>query len=184
MRRPVLVIADADRWLQQRWATCRGEQSAPVVDASDREALAHAVKHVSSDGLLLADTTSCRDPEWLDIVHSVRAGSPRRAAVVTVVTHSSEERVIAALRAGVDDYLRRPFDTGELRYWLETEMDGEVELVRTETLANEGEPEDQLSVLDFGLSIPEGELERLEREIQREFPLFELPGSLRIAVRD
>lgn len=54
----------------------------------------------------------------LEVVDELRA-SDNDAAVVLMTGHGSEELVVEALRRGADDYLRKPFNVGELEAVLE-----------------------------------------------------------------
>lgn len=76
---------------------------------------ANAVRLASSKKpqLVLVHSDKGTNDHKLDVVAQIRASHPQ-TPIVLATRHSSEERVIAALRAGVTDYFRLPYDFNKL----------------------------------------------------------------------
>lgn len=114
MNRPVLLLADADEGLLHcLWAD---PELCPrrVVPSTDVHALTRAVEDLSGPDLLVVDTRDTAGDRWLDAARRAR-DCRQDIAVVAIPTHGSETHAIQALRAGLDDYHRRPLDVRALR---------------------------------------------------------------------
>ena len=110
-RRVVLVVERAVSPLD--WA--RGLMSGPgleVVRACEKSQLMRLLRARTADAVVIAPSPATDIEEALEIVHDIREVSI--VPIIFGVLNSSEELAIAALRAGVSEYLRWPFSPDEL----------------------------------------------------------------------
>jgi DNA-binding NtrC family response regulator len=106
MRHSVALLVGSDRDTTGELAQLLTRNGCRTVTSGGTEGMARAIRTVVPDLLVLAPAAG-EVHACLDAVRPTRTGRPR-IPVILVVTESSEELAVAALRAGVDDYLRWP----------------------------------------------------------------------------
>ena len=74
----------------------------------------------------------------------------------------------------------REFDVQKLGLWLEARTDGHVELIEARRVQRGNQ---ELLCLDFGIDVPDRDVERFEREFAREVPFFDLPEGIRLELK-
>jgi len=112
MTKPVIMMAEADpslRRIVQRWLCADGFE---VVDVSERRHALRSAPRIAPDLLLVGASP---DGAWASVSDAANirrwAG---RTPVILLTPETSEALAIAALRAGVTDYLTRPVQLDEL----------------------------------------------------------------------
>ena len=83
-----------------------------LIETPDK-ANALRLTHTKKPHLVLIHSTSREHNDGLDIAAQIRKANPL-VPIIFVTRHSSEERAIAALRVGVNDYYRSPFKFDQL----------------------------------------------------------------------
>ncbi|MFO1241744.1 MAG: response regulator [Rickettsiales bacterium] len=106
---PVLIIED-EREIQ-RFLTVSLEAAGyrPTITANAREGLQQAV--ASRPEIIILDL-GLPDMDGKDVIRAVREWS--QLPIIVLSARDREQEKIAALEAGADDYLTKPFGTGEL----------------------------------------------------------------------
>jgi two-component system KDP operon response regulator KdpE len=120
---PLVLVVDDDRRMRRHLRTTLVDQRFRVVEAeTGAEALAHAAAH--NPDLVLLDF-ALPDLDGLAVTTRLREWTGAPIFVLSMREHESDK--IAALDAGANDYLTKPFGTGELlarmRVWLR-QIDG------------------------------------------------------------
>ena len=105
----VMVVED-DPQLRVLLATALGEQGILVTLANDA-ATAHRIARDSELDVVLLDL-GLPDRDGSELIPALR--SVNDAAIIVISARDSEQQKIAALDAGADDYLTKPFGIGEL----------------------------------------------------------------------
>jgi DNA-binding NtrC family response regulator len=77
---------------------------------------AEAIERLRAEAfdLVLTDLALGRGPSGLDVLEASREIRPE-APVVMITAHGSEKLAVAAMKAGAEDYVPKPFDNDELR---------------------------------------------------------------------
>lgn len=122
MRRPVILTLTGEKNLSQELREHLAQQGFEViVSFRDTEAL-YLFKETKPD---LAIIGSYRDDSWeaLEVARWLRQQSPT-TPVILIVQESSEAKAIAALKAGVNDYLKRPVSYTELLASIQRHLPG------------------------------------------------------------
>jgi len=105
----VLVIEDEPQMRRFLRAALESHECRPVEAATAREGLAQASGR-NPDVILL--DLGLPDDDGLDLTRRIRAWS--RTPIIVLSARGREQDKIAALDAGADDYLTKPFGVGEL----------------------------------------------------------------------
>ncbi len=112
MKKPAILIAEKDQLLRQNMKCRLRRHGFDVIEAYDTTDVLEFLKNKSPDLVIVG---SSPDFTWyeLELVKKIR-NCDRRIPLILITRHSSEKQVIAALRAGVNDYLKLPFSWKEL----------------------------------------------------------------------
>ncbi|OXI82686.1 DNA-binding response regulator [Burkholderia sp. AU33423] len=106
----VIVIVDEDRFIRHFVRVALKAEHMHVFEAATGAAGVAAVGARRPD-LIVADT-NLRDIGGTDLIHALRARSA--APLIVLSALSAESDKVAALDAGADDYLTKPFGAAEL----------------------------------------------------------------------
>lgn len=110
-RKPVQVmVVEDDPQLRILLATALGEQGLLVTLANDATS-AHRIARDSELDVVLLDL-GLPDRDGCEMIPALHAVSD--AAIIVISARDHEQQKIAALDAGADDYLTKPFGIGEL----------------------------------------------------------------------
>jgi two-component system, OmpR family, KDP operon response regulator KdpE len=105
----ILIIEDEPQMRRFLKAALESHEYRPVEAASAREGLAQASGR-NPDVILL--DLGLADGDGIDLTRTIREWS--RAPIIVLSARGREQDKIAALDAGADDYLTKPFAVGEL----------------------------------------------------------------------
>jgi two-component system KDP operon response regulator KdpE len=107
---PLVLVVEDEPQLRRFLRTALGAQGYRVVEAeSVREALVAATTH--NPELILLDI-GLPDGDGIDLTRRVREWS--RVPIIVISARGREDDKVAALDAGADDYLTKPFGVNEL----------------------------------------------------------------------
>ncbi len=111
MNKPAILIAEKDQILRQNMKCRLVRHGFDVIEACDTKDVLELFKSKSPDLVIVG---SSPDFTWyeLELAKKIR-NYDRRVSLILITRHSSERQVIAALRAGVNDYLKLPFSWSE-----------------------------------------------------------------------
>jgi DNA-binding NtrC family response regulator len=112
MSKPTIVIADRDEGRRRSIADPLRAHGHDVLEASTRSELWPGLNERGPD-LVIVGSSRDESRETLDLIREVRRIDPA-LPIILVTEHSTEELAIAALRAGVTDYVKLPMAPGEL----------------------------------------------------------------------
>ncbi|MBW2122584.1 MAG: response regulator, partial [Deltaproteobacteria bacterium] len=110
--KPTILIAERDEILRRNVKSGLIARGYEVVEAWDRTGALRSFLHSSPD-LVLIGTSQGTGWDGLGVAVDIRK-QDRIVPVILIAEHSSEAQAIAALRAGVSDYLKRPLPFAEL----------------------------------------------------------------------
>ncbi|MGH7772514.1 MAG: sigma-54-dependent transcriptional regulator [Candidatus Binatia bacterium] len=112
MQKAVILIAEGDAALFQDLKGLLFRQGYEIITASNRTNLLQGVRNGSSDLVILGPWAESAW-EGLEAAQEIR-GWDKKIPLILIAMNSSEELAIAALRAGINDYFRRPFSAEEI----------------------------------------------------------------------
>lgn len=112
MRNPTILIAELDEVLCQNLKGCLNSNEIEVVQSSGK-INQQQVFNTKKPDLVIIGSTHKETSDGLDTVSKIRS-QHKKIPIILITEHSSEERVIAALRAGVTDYFKWPFSEKEV----------------------------------------------------------------------
>lgn len=107
---PRVLVVDDDPAMRRFLRSALNEEGYSVFDAADGGAALTAAAAIRPDMIIL--DTGLPDGDGIEVVQRLREFVKRPIIVLT--EESTETKKIAALDAGADDYLTKPFGTGEL----------------------------------------------------------------------
>ncbi len=112
MRKKTVLIAGCGTGVIQIVTEQLLRQGYAVVERPDKIGALQTWKTAQPDLLVIG---ASQDDAWdgMDLVQEIRQRDVR-LPLILINSHSSEDRVIAALRAGVNDYFKPPYDCDEL----------------------------------------------------------------------
>ena len=137
----VLVIEDEPQMRRFLRAALESHGYRLVEAATGREGVAQATGR-TPDVILL--DLGLPDGDGIDLTRRIREWS--RTPIIVISARGKEQDKIAALDAGADDYLTKPFDVGELLARLRVAL-------RHSTTASEGAPEPAFAVGDLRVDL-------------------------------
>jgi DNA-binding response OmpR family regulator len=107
MLKPVILIAEGDSTLRQSLRRQLVNQGYDLIEAGNRAATFQAVRDSNPDLVILGGWGK---DEW-DAIQTAKdiRGWSKKVLLILMIRHSSEDIAFAALRAGIDDYLKSPF---------------------------------------------------------------------------
>jgi DNA-binding NtrC family response regulator len=113
MKKPAILLAEHDETLRKRWQVLLSDWGAEVIVLSDIGADCRAWQERQDLDLLILNPSFKVPDGGLEVLHGLNRFDPH-PPVILLMANSSEELAIAALRAGVSDYLKAPFSDQEL----------------------------------------------------------------------
>jgi DNA-binding NtrC family response regulator len=112
MAKPTIVIAGSDEGLRRILTGSLTDHGYEVIESLDLASILRLVQTRAPDLVIIGYRTN-RAPDGLEITHQIRK-LDRRVPIILIAATHTDELVLAALRAGVKDYLKHPFLVGEL----------------------------------------------------------------------
>ena len=112
MNNPIVLIAEFDETLRQKLKEELIPQGLDVIEANGLAQALSSLRH-HRPGLAVIGSFQKNIDDGLRATKEIRR-QDRQVPIILVTKYCSEERVIAALRAGVNDYLRWPLAEKEL----------------------------------------------------------------------
>ncbi|NOT53728.1 MAG: sigma-54-dependent Fis family transcriptional regulator [Deltaproteobacteria bacterium] len=113
MTKPMVLLVERDEELQQHLQTLLLSQGFEISSVSDVTGVLHVLRQRRGLDLLIINAWLETSEEGLELAQLIRRAD-RHIPTILLVTHSSEDLAIAALRAGVNDYLKSPFTSEAL----------------------------------------------------------------------
>ena len=112
MKRPTILITEEDETLRQNLKEGLLRHGFEVIEASEKT---EALQSIRNRSPTLAIIGSSPNGRWdgLAVAKQIRQHD-RKLPIILIVRQSSEARVLAALRAGVNDYFMILFSTEEV----------------------------------------------------------------------
>ena len=112
MRNPAILMAAEDEGLRHNLKLRFQPNGPELIDVPSRDGVLRFIQMRRPD--LVVVESSGRDPhDGLELAESIRNWD-RGIPIILITRHSSEERVTAALRIGINDYFKVPFSYDEL----------------------------------------------------------------------
>src|SRR5262245_14176276 len=112
MKKPAVLIAEGDEVLRQELRHLLHCGQAELIETTSQRGLPPALQARNPD-LVIVGSTFDNPGESLEVAQAIRR-SNRQIPIILITASSSEDLAIAALRAGINDYLRTPFSVEEL----------------------------------------------------------------------
>lgn len=112
MKKPSILLVEADDTLRRNLRGLLLRWGCEVIEAFDKSTSLCQLQ-ASNPDLVIAGSPRDEPGEALGLAQEIRRRD-RRVPLIFITLNSSEELVIAALRAGVTDYLRYPVSFEEL----------------------------------------------------------------------
>lgn len=110
-----ILIAEDDLTSRTMLATVLKKMEHDVVETTSGSEAWDAVQKPDAPQLAILDWMM-PEMDGLEVVHRVRAiQSSQPPYIIMLTTKGEKEDIITGLDAGADDYLAKPFDSGELR---------------------------------------------------------------------
>jgi DNA-binding NtrC family response regulator len=112
MAKPTILIAESDEGLCRILKSSLTSHGYQVIESPDKTSTVRYLQTRTPDVVIVGH---CQDqtPNDLEITHQIRKLDRRLLIILITPTHT-DELILAALRAGVKDYLKYPFPVGEL----------------------------------------------------------------------
>lgn len=108
MKRPLILLAENGIPQQRQLQTALFKQGYCVSGVENTTGVLRALRHKQPLDLLLIAASLQADGDGLDLAQQIRSWKTS-LPVIVLATQSSEDMAIAALRAGVSDYIKAPF---------------------------------------------------------------------------
>ena len=112
MQKPKILIAESDTALRQNLKQQLLFCGYELTEALDYTSVMQVVRTCSPD-LVILGAASDNDWKALEVAREIRRYS-QGILLILIVENGSEDMVIAALRAGINDYFRKPFALDDL----------------------------------------------------------------------
>jgi DNA-binding NtrC family response regulator len=112
MPNPTILIATGDAALRQSLRRQLMSQKYNLIEASDRSTTFEAIQNFSPDLVILGSWGKGE----IDVIQAAQDihTCDRKILLILIVSHSTEDIAFAALRAGINDYVKNPFSVEEL----------------------------------------------------------------------
>lgn len=135
-----ILVVDDETSIRRYLRTALSAQGFTVYEASDGNEAIHAVLSHRPDMIIL--DLGLPDIDGIEVTRRLREWS--QTPIIILSVREAENDKIAALDAGADDYLTKPFGTGELM--------ARMRVVQRRQLANADEPVFQVGALKMDIS--------------------------------
>ena len=112
MAKPSILIAESDEDLCGILKSSLTDHGYEVIESPDKTSTLRFVQTRTPD-LVIVGYRHDQAPDGLELTHQIRKLDRRLPIILITPTHT-DELILAALRAGVKDYLKHPFPVGEL----------------------------------------------------------------------
>jgi DNA-binding NtrC family response regulator len=112
MAKPTILIADSDENLCGMLKGPLTSHGYEVIESPDKTNTLRFVQTRTAD-VVIVGYRHDQAPDGLKLIHQIRKLDRRLPIILITPTHN-DELILAALRAGVKDYLKHPFPLGEL----------------------------------------------------------------------
>ncbi len=112
MKNPAILISEGDEVLRQNLKGRLLPHGFEVIEAPDKTGILRFFQSRKPDLVIIGSSGSGTGGR-LKLAEQIRR-QDTRVPLILITRHSSEARVVAALRAGVNDYLKWPFSCEEL----------------------------------------------------------------------
>jgi DNA-binding NtrC family response regulator len=112
MRRPEILIAEGDDALRRSLKEIFVHRKFAVIEAAERNDILRYFSNSNVD-LIIVGSFENRSWDGLEVVRQIRR-LDRNIPIILIAMETSEELAIAALKAGINDYFKRPFSSDEL----------------------------------------------------------------------
>jgi len=112
MQRPTIVITKDDETPYQNVKKLLLLHGYEVIEALDRAGVLQVIRTQSPDLVILSSLGKC-GREALEVAREIRQ-LDKRVLLILIATESSEDLAIAALKAGINDYFRKPIIAEEI----------------------------------------------------------------------
>ena len=112
MRRPTILISEAAGDLHQKLRTLLSPNGYRIIEANGKEKTLETFQKDKPD-LVLVYSLQKLIRDGLRITKCIRRRN-QKVPIILITEHSTEERAIAALRVGVNDYFKMPFSDNAL----------------------------------------------------------------------
>jgi DNA-binding NtrC family response regulator len=113
MKKPAILLAERDDTQRHQLHSLLLRQGFAVIASPDANGVLRAFRQTRNPDLLIVNASLDAASDGLEIAQLLRQGN-RRLPVILLATNSSEDLAIAALRAGITDYLKQPFSCEDL----------------------------------------------------------------------
>jgi DNA-binding NtrC family response regulator len=113
MKKPAILLAEREDAQRHQLQSFLLHQGFEVIESPDVNGVFHALRQERSPDLLIVNASLDAANDGVEVVQLLRRGN-RKLPIILIATNSSEDLAIAALRAGVADYLKRPFSCEDL----------------------------------------------------------------------
>jgi DNA-binding NtrC family response regulator len=112
MKERILIVED-ERAIQLALSSLMRKEGYEVESASRAQEALSALQERSFD-LVITDLALGSGPSGMDVLAASKAAQPE-TPVVLITAHGSEKIAVAAMKAGAEDYVAKPFDNDEIR---------------------------------------------------------------------
>jgi DNA-binding NtrC family response regulator len=110
--KPVILVTEGDERLREDVKVILCQHGFEVIEAADKTRASHYFESKKPDLIIIGSSRrSTRDE--LKVVEQIRH-KDRKIPLILVTRHSSEARIIASFRAGINDYFKTPLVSEEL----------------------------------------------------------------------
>src|SRR5262245_4893928 len=112
MAKSIILVAESDEYLGRILRSSLMGHGYEVIQSPDMTSTLRIVQTGSPD-LVIVGYRQDQAPDGLEVTHQIRK-LDRRLPIILISTTHTDELILAALRAGVKDYLKHPYPAGEL----------------------------------------------------------------------
>ncbi len=113
MKKPAILLVERDPALRLQMTAALTRRGFAVMESTDSTSVLQTFRYRQCPDLLLLNASLDVPGDGLKVTQLLHNGTTR-VPVILITTHSSEDLLLAALRAGVADCLKPPFSDQEL----------------------------------------------------------------------